>query len=145
LDLLIDDSWINEGYDSSAIVQELPTDPSEDPDDEICRFINEKFNIPYEQTVGSIRENNYDDITAIYFLLHDQKSNGKWSIPTTGAGLSPMSPMALQQGTSTPASRPSQMGTIEEDGAAVNLKAPAPAVKAPTPERRERSHTVAAG
>lgn len=144
LDMLVDDVWLNEGYETPATVQDLPSDPNETPDEDICRFVTEKFNIPYDQIINSLRENNYDDVTAIYILLRDQKLSGKWT-PLSSTGLSPMSPMQLQAGTATPISRPSNMGTIGEDADAVapptvNLKTPMPARVA----TRDRASTLAA-
>lgn len=52
-------------------------------DEDVMRFMTEKFNVSREQILTTLKENAYDDISAIYMLLLDQKSNGKWAGSTT--------------------------------------------------------------
>ena len=159
LDMIADDPWLNDGFDGPAVVQELPSsDAEKSMDEEICRFIVEKFNVPYDQLVGSLKQGTCDDIAAIYMLLVDQKATGKWS-PSSANMISPLSPVNLQQGSATPISRPTQMGTIGEEGQPAvtihssrhllgnavaaptqSIQAPAPAM--PVAARRERSATM---
>jgi hypothetical protein len=114
LNIVKDDAWINETYTESPITENIGPDVIHDPDEEILRFITDKFSVPRDQIVNCLQENAYDDITAIYLLLADQKQNGKWT--PYQPGVSPMSPVQLQQGTVTPASKAPQMATIGEDG-----------------------------
>jgi MAP/microtubule affinity-regulating kinase len=76
LDILVDDQWINEGYNDSPIIPE-PRDPISEPDEDVIRYMTEKFSIPRDQILNCLKEGIYDDVTAIYFLTVDQKANGK--------------------------------------------------------------------
>ena len=114
LDILIDDAWINDSYTDSPIVINLAPDASQEPDDEIMRFMTDKFSVPRDQVVNCLKDDTYDDISAIYFLLADQKQSGKWT--PYQPGVSPMSPVQLQQGTISPVSKAPPMATIGEDG-----------------------------
>ena len=114
LTIICDDIWINEGYTDSPVTDNIGPDPIQEPDDEILRFMTDKFSVPRDQILACLKENTYDDISAIYLLLIDQKQNGKWT--PYQPGVSPMSPVQLQQGTATPVSKAPPMATIGEDG-----------------------------
>lgn len=114
--MLIDDPWINDGFTESPITAEVLPDPIKSLDEEVIRFMCDKFTLTRDQIIKSLEDNNYDDISAIYLLLLDQKSSGKWS-SYNSQGLTPMSPVQLQQGTASPVSKaPIDMGTIGEEG-----------------------------
>ena len=69
--MLIDDPWINEGYDHSPI----STDVSQrvDEDDAIIALMERKYKIDRESIIKGLRENVYDETTAIYYLLYYEK------------------------------------------------------------------------
>ncbi|KAJ3053396.1 Serine/threonine-protein kinase par-1 [Rhizophlyctis rosea] len=71
LEMLIDDPWINEGYDHSPI----STDVSQrvDEDDAIIALMERKYKIDRESIIKGLRENVYDETTAIYYLLYYEK------------------------------------------------------------------------
>ncbi|KAJ3132288.1 Serine/threonine-protein kinase par-1 [Physocladia obscura] len=72
LDLLIDDSWINEGYNNdSPIASDLSA--TVDEDESVIKLLETKHNIDRETVLKSLRENKYDDTAAIYYLLYFEK------------------------------------------------------------------------
>ncbi|KAJ3089491.1 Map microtubule affinity-regulating kinase, partial [Physocladia obscura] len=72
LDLLIDDPWINEGYNNdSPIVSDLGA--TVDEDESVIKLLETKHNIDRETVLKSLRENKYDDTAAIYYLLYFEK------------------------------------------------------------------------
>ncbi|KAJ3257014.1 Map microtubule affinity-regulating kinase [Boothiomyces macroporosus] len=71
LDILIDDPWINEGYPDSPI----STDKSEtfEEDEGVIKLMEAKFKIERDVILQGLRENVYNDLTAIYYLLYYEK------------------------------------------------------------------------
>ncbi|KAJ3322299.1 Map microtubule affinity-regulating kinase [Boothiomyces sp. JEL0866] len=71
LDILIDDTWINEGYPDSPI----STDKSEtfEEDEGVIKLMEAKFKIERDVILQGLRENVYNDLTAIYYLLYYEK------------------------------------------------------------------------
>lgn len=72
LDMLIDDPWINESYPESPITADLGTPVTED--DRIIRVMETKYHLDRETILKSVRDNVYDDIAAIYYVLYFDKS-----------------------------------------------------------------------
>jgi len=71
--MLIDDPWINEGYSDSPIKkneEEIIT-----TDESIIQFMVQKYKFDREQIVKSLDDNVYDDTSAIYYLLYNEKKN----------------------------------------------------------------------
>lgn len=103
---------MNEGFQESPVI--LSTAVSSElvasPDDDVIRYMAEKFNVSREQILTTLREGAYDDVAAIYMLLLDQKRNGKFTGPTT-----PMTPIQAQgAGFFPPVRQPPQMAKITE-------------------------------
>lgn len=162
LGVVKNDPWIMEGFNDSPIKDDMEADIQQDPDEEIMRFMSDKFSFSRDQIVNCLDEKTYDDVSAIYMLLAEQKQSGKW-MPYQ-SGVSPISPVQLQQGTMTPVSRAPLMQTIGENGklftdyeftypdhslgASKSVRAPANAYKqantAAIPERRERAASMSA-
>lgn len=71
LELFIDDAWINESYDHSPIVKDISI--KTDEDDQIIKLIEAKFHVDRETVLKSMRENIYDDISALYYLIYNEK------------------------------------------------------------------------
>ncbi|KAJ3273197.1 hypothetical protein HDV01_004699 [Terramyces sp. JEL0728] len=71
LDILLDDGWINEGYPDSPI----STDKSEtfEEDEGVIKLMEAKFKIERDVILQGLRENVYNDMTAIYYLLYYEK------------------------------------------------------------------------
>ncbi|TPX41494.1 hypothetical protein SeMB42_g05552 [Synchytrium endobioticum] len=72
LEMLIDDPWINEGYTDSPIVGDISQKVEED--ENIIRLIEIKYKVDRETIIHSLRENVYDDIAAIYYLLYYERA-----------------------------------------------------------------------
>ncbi|ORX57249.1 Pkinase-domain-containing protein [Piromyces finnis] len=73
LEMLIDDPWINEGYSDSPIKkneEEIIT-----TDESIIQFMVQKYKFDREQIIKSLDDNVYDDTSAIYYLLYNEKKN----------------------------------------------------------------------
>jgi MAP/microtubule affinity-regulating kinase len=73
LEMLIDDPWINEGYSDSPIKkneEEVVT-----IDETIIQFMVQKYKFDREQIIKSLDDNVYDDTSAIYYLLYNEKKN----------------------------------------------------------------------
>jgi len=71
--MLIDDPWINEGYNDSPIKkceEEVIT-----TDESIIQFMVQKYKFDREQIIKSLDDNVYDDTSAIYYLLYNEKKN----------------------------------------------------------------------
>jgi len=71
LEVLIDDPWINEGYDSSPIQADISQPMVHD--DTIVKLIEQRFKVDRETVMQSLADNAYDDIAAVYYLLYFEK------------------------------------------------------------------------
>ncbi|KAJ3351668.1 Serine/threonine-protein kinase par-1 [Allomyces javanicus] len=98
LDIIADDPWLNEGYTEPPICNDLSMKISED--ENLIKMIELKFHIERDVIVKSLRDNVYDDISALYYLMyHERDRTGDYSrvnqvlngvnVPTTA--LSPTS------------------------------------------------------
>ncbi|KAJ3213166.1 hypothetical protein HDU67_003219 [Dinochytrium kinnereticum] len=72
LDILVDDSWINEGYNDSPISSDISSKAA-DEDESIIRLMEAKYHFDRSAILHSLRENIYDDIAAIYYLMYYEK------------------------------------------------------------------------
>ncbi|KAJ3314019.1 Map microtubule affinity-regulating kinase [Gonapodya sp. JEL0774] len=114
LDFLIDDPWINEGYPDSPIVKDVSTRVEED--ESIINLMVSKYHIDRDTVTRSIRENQYDDVAAIYYLAYYEKqAKGEISMsPTTESG--PPPPLVGGKLKETePSKTPAGMHRIAED------------------------------
>ncbi|RKP19127.1 kinase-like protein [Rozella allomycis CSF55] len=71
LEIIIDDPWVNEGYEGSPIDSDLAM--RIDEDEEIIKLMETKFHIERDTIIRALRENLYDDSAAIYHLLYHEK------------------------------------------------------------------------
>lgn len=71
LDVLVDDPWINEGYDHSPI----KVDSSEkiEHDENIVKLIEQRFKVDRATIMKSLEEGAYDDIAACYYVMYFEK------------------------------------------------------------------------
>ena len=69
--MLADDPWINEGYDSSPIMTDMSTNIDED--ETLIKLIEQKFSISPDQIRKSIREEVYDDVSSLYYMMYHEK------------------------------------------------------------------------
>lgn len=66
---MANDPWLNDGYTEPATYQGAAPVAGQDDrmsepiDEDICRFVTTKFNIPYDQIVASLKNGTYDDIS----------------------------------------------------------------------------------
>jgi len=152
--MLIDDPWINEGYSDSPIKkneEEIIT-----TDESIIQFMVQKYKFDREQIIKSLDDNVYDDTSAIYYLLYNEKKNknnleGILSPVTDNTPASPTkSPEKESQEKPATAASPTKNGMvrIDEDdvlptnnaNAEVKIPARQPATAATT--TRTRRFTV---
>ncbi|KAI8818707.1 kinase-like domain-containing protein, partial [Fimicolochytrium jonesii] len=67
LEMLIDDPWINEGHPDSPISTDVSQKVEEN--DSIIRLMVQKFNFDRDAILQKLRENVYDEVSSIYYLL----------------------------------------------------------------------------
>jgi hypothetical protein len=65
--VVANDPWLNEGYDTPALFPGAQNEVdgsgmATSIDEDICRVITEKFNIPYDQIIASLKDGTYDDV-----------------------------------------------------------------------------------
>ncbi|ORZ33023.1 kinase-like domain-containing protein [Catenaria anguillulae PL171] len=78
LDIIADDPWLNEGYNEPPICNDLSMRIEED--ENIIKMIENKFHIERDVILKSIRDNVYDDISALYYLMyHERDRTGDYS------------------------------------------------------------------
>jgi MAP/microtubule affinity-regulating kinase len=71
LDVLVDDPWINEGYNDSPITTDLSIRMEED--ETVIKILESKYHIRRDAILHSLRENIFDDIAATYYLIACEK------------------------------------------------------------------------
>ncbi|KAJ3072981.1 Serine/threonine-protein kinase par-1 [Podochytrium sp. JEL0797] len=71
LDFLNDDPWINDGYSESPVARDISMKIVED--ETIIALLESKYNIARESVYKCLRENIYDDVAAMYYLLYYDK------------------------------------------------------------------------
>ncbi|KAJ3358794.1 MAP microtubule affinity-regulating kinase 1 [Kappamyces sp. JEL0680] len=71
LEILIDDPWINETYTDSPISTDSSTHFEED--ESIIKLMEVKYKLEKSAIIQALRDNVYNDISAIYFLLYYDK------------------------------------------------------------------------
>ena len=73
LQVIADDAWLNEGCEGSPF-DATPALPEIKEDDSLVTLMEAKFKIPKDTILKALRENSYDDVAAIYYLMYAQKS-----------------------------------------------------------------------
>ena len=83
LEILIDDPWINESYNDSPV----STDKSEkvEEDESIIKIMEVKYKFERSAILQALRENIYNDISAIYFLFYYDKETKSTTEQNLGA------------------------------------------------------------
>lgn len=90
LDMLIDDPWINEGYTDSPIDKDAGESVA--LDDEVIKMIETRFKLDREVILKSLNDGVYDDISAVYYLIHYEKqTRGKIEGEIQAMGSNPLS------------------------------------------------------
>lgn len=84
LDILIDDLWLNEGFSTSPITAQV-TEQLVVEDSLVISIMETKFSVDRETLLKGLRENVWDDVMAIYFLLYNLKlQHGEGSVIKIG-------------------------------------------------------------
>ncbi|TPX33575.1 hypothetical protein SmJEL517_g03569 [Synchytrium microbalum] len=149
LEMLIDDPWINESFPDSPIVGDVSQKIEED--ENIIRLIEIKYKVDREAVIHSLRENVYDDIAAIYYLLYHERATRDMVAAEVAAMSSPTTLIhAPAPKAGVPAgSDKSDLKAIEEDSILPHEELPAARARpSPTsnanakPAPRKRRFTV---
>ncbi|KAI9344407.1 putative serine/threonine-protein kinase MARK2 [Obelidium mucronatum] len=86
LDFLNDDPWINDGYSESPVARDISTKIQED--ETIIRLLETKYNISPDAVYKCLRENIYDDVAAMYYLLYyDKEAKSRRNSENPGTGV----------------------------------------------------------
>ena len=78
LEILIDDPWLNEGYAEPLFPKESllggsQLNISSEDDDIVLRIMESKFKLDRNTIQKSLQDSVYDDVAAIYHLLHHER------------------------------------------------------------------------
>ena len=115
LDLLLDDPWLNtEGV--NPLTEDLSLKVEED--ERIFKIMQSKYNFSKDQVQHSLKENLYDDISAIYYLLYCEKDKIAENDEEIEDGLSqsyPVRSTLVEKVASNVLNVPNQMKSISED------------------------------
>jgi MAP/microtubule affinity-regulating kinase len=80
LEILLDDQWLNEGFTATAVVRDV-TEQLVGEDQQIMQIMDTKFGVEKDIIATGLKNNIYDDVMAIYFLLwNEKKRNGEASL-----------------------------------------------------------------
>ncbi|KAL2911871.1 hypothetical protein HK105_208654 [Polyrhizophydium stewartii] len=154
LEMLIDDPWINESYGDSPISTDLSQKVEED--ESVIKIIEAKYKVDRETVVQALRDNVYNDIAAVYYLLYYEKTTRDSVAADINAPdiIQMTSPTRAKESSTSPgAAKAPQMMRIDEDGVLPSNPEPprpAPAAAAPaattttTTSSRRRRATVGA-
>jgi MAP/microtubule affinity-regulating kinase len=127
LDILIDDEWLNDTFDSSPITLDV-NDDIVGEDQFILNIMETRFGVSKDEIMKGLKENIYNENLAIYFLLYHEKSrNGEAVVAKISESLSIKNPLpqanAQHSDHRTAAAATSPIDTIAEEGASEeNLK-----------------------
>jgi MAP/microtubule affinity-regulating kinase len=144
LDILIDDEWLNEGYDAPPISFDVKEElTGEDP--LVLNIMESKFGVPKYDIIKGLHDNEYSENLAIYFLLYDEKiKNGDAAVAKIAEAMSIKAP--VQQATPQPEQKHGApvpaIEPIAEETSVEELKKPKeaiPAAQAPYVSRRRAS------
>ncbi|KAI8895395.1 kinase-like domain-containing protein [Globomyces pollinis-pini] len=140
LEILIDDPWINESYTDSPI----STDMSEtvEEDEAIINIITAKFKLDKDTILTALRENVYNDISAVYYLLYYEKD-----VKPEELEISKQKAKAIE---ATPSANPAPLMPIIDEDKEVNIPQQTQSATNPKPPvvaavRRKRAATTTTG
>lgn len=113
LEILIDDTWINESYNDSPI----STDQSEqvEEDESIIAIMEAKYKFEKSAILQALRENIYNEISAIYFLLYYDKETKIKESKTSSSDITKISNPNPKKESITAAEKEKAMPKIGED------------------------------
>lgn len=110
LEILHDDEWLNEGYETSPVVQDQ-AEQVVGEDQLILSIMESKFGVTRDVMLKALRENHYDETLAIYFLLWDEKQK---------SGEAAVIKISEQMAIKTPAPAPAHVATSPAHPVATN-------------------------
>ena len=146
LDAILDDPWLNEGYESHPLNKQSPEDLVTE-DTLVLNIMESKFSVEKDHIIKGLKNNVYDDIMAIYFLLYNEKRrNGEGAVIKISEQ---MATKALHHGHTSATNTPdiartgtpngtvtAPVSTIKEEGGAVDSPAAIRSVTVPRKSRR---------
>ncbi|KAI8840730.1 Ser/Thr protein kinase PAR-1Balpha splicing variant [Chytriomyces cf. hyalinus JEL632] len=132
LELLTDDIWINDGYNDSPIQVDMGCTVEED--EVILLSLQSKFGIDKATALKSLRDNKYDDVAAVYFLLYFERHQRSrrnseippGTVPVINTALSPPAASPTEGSFSATAALPSQSSKHGDEESAQEQVSPLP-------------------
>ncbi|KAK5670896.1 hypothetical protein QVD99_002667 [Batrachochytrium dendrobatidis] len=117
LEMLLDDPWINESYGDSPISTDLSQKVEED--ESIVKIIEAKYKVSRDTVLQALRDNVYDDIAAVYYLLyHEKNARDTIAADLNSTDVIQMAfPTRVKESSTSPnAAKAPNMMRIDEDG-----------------------------
>jgi MAP/microtubule affinity-regulating kinase len=137
LEIVIDDTWLNEGYGDSPISVDLGEKVEED--EKVIKLMATKYQVSREEVLQALRGNAYNDIAATYYLLYHEQEVRNNVQAEADRGEVIASPF-----TATPKVASPTMNRIDEDSASLSGSGEI-SKTSKHKERRMRRQTVGAG
>lgn len=134
LEIVIDDTWLNEGYGDSPVSVDLGQKIEED--EKVIKLMATKYQVTRDEVLQALRGNAYNDIAATYYLLYHEQEVRNQVQAEADRGEVLASPFTSSAKTASPT-----MNRIDEDSAS-NSDHDKPSRHK---ERRQRRQTVAGG
>jgi len=136
LEIVIDDTWLNDGYGDSPISVDLGQKVEED--EKVIKLMATKYQVSREEVLQALRGNAYNDIAATYYLLYHEQAVRNSVQAEADRGEVLASPFAS---INTPKSASPTMNRIDED-AALASSSGGSGETSKQKERRPRRQTV---
>ena len=137
LEIVIDDTWLNEGYGDSPVTIDLGQKIEED--ENVIKLMGTKYQVGREEVLQAIRENAYNDIAATYYLLYHEQGVRTTVQAEADRGEVLASPFAS---INTPKTASPTMNRIDEDSASLSGSGEVGKSSAKHKERKQRRQTV---
>lgn len=149
LEIVLDDAWINESYNESPISTDLSEQVEED--EGIIKIMESKYNLERSAILQALRDNVYNDVSAIYFLIYyDTEAKKNLQNDPNGTDVTKINNPVPKKESMTASEKEKAMPKIGEDEVLEESKgstlpkvaANSPAVSPPSSGRRKRAATV---
>jgi MAP/microtubule affinity-regulating kinase len=159
LEFLVDDAWINEGYEATTIDSSDMSAKVEE-DEELVDTVCSKFGFSKDVLLKSLREGIYDDIAAIYHIYYFERLSKQDGNRTRSNSVTPdrresITPGPAREAVSAPAQAPplhpeltsprTPIGTIPETAPVEQFQVPSqPTSGGPSDDApgRRRTNTI---
>jgi MAP/microtubule affinity-regulating kinase len=136
LEIVIDDTWLNDGYGDSPISVDLGQKVEED--EKVIKLMATKYQVSREEVLQALRGNAYNDIAATYYLLYHEQEVRNTVQAEADRGEILASPFSSMNTTKTASPT---MNRIEEDAASLSGSGEI-SKSSKQKERRPRRQTV---